>query len=109
MSAPSAEELLEHMREAANQMLVYVEGMNRDDFLADRRTQQAVTLNLVILGEAAAKLMDLHPAETDCRPEIEWRAIRGMRNRIAHGYYDINLEVVWQTVQTELPELIRQL
>jgi uncharacterized protein with HEPN domain len=42
-------------------------------------------------------------------PEVLWRYMRGMRNRIAHGYFDINLEVVWETVQTALPELLKRL
>jgi uncharacterized protein with HEPN domain len=107
--ALAASDLLAHMREAAEQALVYTEGMAKDDFLADKRTQQAVILNLIILGEAAAKLMDQHPALAAVHPEIEWRAIRGMRNRIAHGYYDINLDVVWDTVRSALPELVDQL
>ena len=105
MSVPSAHELMEHMREAVGQSLTYVEGLDKDDFLADKRTQQAVILNLIILGEAATKLMDNHPAACEARPEIEWRAMRGMRNRIAHGYYDIDLDVVWDTVCSALPEL----
>lgn len=92
MSVPSADQLVEHMREAVAQSLVYVEGLTREEFLADKRTQQAVILNLIILGEAATKLMDNYPEATAARPEIEWRAMRGMRNRIAHGYYDIDLD-----------------
>lgn len=49
------------------------------------------------------------PWHTLAHPEVPWRAMRGMRNRIAHGYFDINLEVVWETVQTALPELLRKL
>lgn len=109
MSIPSADDLLCHMREAASQAVDYVEGMSKDDFLADKRTQQAAVLNLVILGEAVTKLMDHHPATVAAMPNIEWRSMRGMRNRIAHGYYDINLDVVWETVSTALPELIRVL
>lgn len=106
MSLPAASELLDHIREAAGQAISYVEGLAKDDFLADKRTQQAVILNIVILGEAATKLMDNHPEATAAYPEIEWRAMRGMRNRIAHGYYDINLDVVWDTVAVALPELL---
>lgn len=97
------------MREAAGQALVYTEGMAKNDFLADKRTQQAVILNLIILSEAATKLMDHHAALIAAHPEIEWRAIRGMRNRIAHGYYDINLDVVWDTVHSALPDLVGRL
>lgn len=84
--AQSQDDLLAHMREAAEQALIYTDGMAREEFLADKRTQQAVILNLVIIGEAATKLMAQSPAFTEAHPAIEWRAIRGMRNRIAHGY-----------------------
>lgn len=109
MSMPTAADLLEHIRDAASQAVIYVDGLAKEDFLADKRTQQAVILNLIILGEAATKLMDQYPAICDARPEIEWRAMRGMRNRIAHGYYDINLDVVWDTVSLALPELVERL
>ena len=109
MSVPDASELLAHMLEAAMQAADYTDGMAREDFLADKRTQQAVILNLVIMGEAATKLMDRYPEVAGTHPEIEWQAIRGMRNRIAHGYYDVNLDVVWETVATALPDLARRL
>lgn len=66
-------------------------------------------MSLVIVGEAASKLMDQYPDFTTAHPQVPWRSMRGMRNRIAHGYFDINLEVVWDTVQTALPELLQQL
>ena len=109
MTLPAAGELLEHMREAARQAVDYVEGLAREDFLADKRTQQAVILNPIILGEAATRLMDRFSAICEAHPEIEWRSMRGMRNRIAHGYYDINLDVVWETVSSALPELVKRL
>ena len=109
MSVPSAAELLTHMREAATQAVTYVDGLDKADFLTDKRTQQAVILNLIILGEAATKLMDHHADVVSRYPAIEWRSMRGMRNRIAHGYYDINLDVVWETVSSALPELVEKL
>lgn len=66
-------------------------------------------MSLVIIGEAATKLMDHHPEFTDAHPEVQWRGMRGMRNRIAHGYFEINLDVVWETVRTALPDLLKQL
>lgn len=105
MSVPTANQLLDHMREAVAQTLAYVEGWEKEDFFEDKRTQQAVILNLIILGEAATKLMDNYPDATAARPEIEWRSMRGMRNQIAHGYYDIDLDVVWETVSSALPSL----
>ena len=67
------------------------------------------TMDFIVLGEAATKVMDQHPAFAEQHKHIPWRSMRGMRNRIAHGYFDINLDVVWDTVQTALPELKSQL
>ena len=86
---------------------VFVEGLSKGDFLADRRTQQAVIMSLVIIGEAAAKIMDRHGDFAALHPEVPWRSMRGMRNRIAHGYFEINLDTVWETVQTALPEMLQ--
>lgn len=66
-------------------------------------------MSLIVLGEAATKVMDQHSAFAAEHSHIPWRSMRGMRNRIAHGYFEINLEVVWDTVQTALPALKAQL
>lgn len=87
----------------------YVADMSKAGFLADRRTQQAVVLNLITLGEIATRLMSEHPEFAVSNPDLPLRQMRGVRNRMAHGYFDINLEIVWDTVQTSLPELQRQL
>jgi uncharacterized protein with HEPN domain len=100
---------LDHMLEAAQQACVYLEGLDKVDFLEDKRTQQAVILNLVILGEAVTKLLSQHESFATRYPQVPWRSMKGMRNRLAHGYFDINLEVVWDTVQTALPRLLAQL
>ncbi|MDX3774707.1 DUF86 domain-containing protein [Chromatiaceae bacterium AAb-1] len=100
---------LEHMQQAAMDATIFTEGMAKEDFLEDKRTQQAVIMSLIIIGEAATKIMDNYSDFIQANPEIPWRNMRGMRNRIAHGYFDINLEVVWETIQTALPQLLRQL
>jgi uncharacterized protein with HEPN domain len=94
------------MRQAATDACSFVEGQSKAAFLEDKRTQQAVIMSLIIIGEAATKVMDNDAEFTQGHPEVPWRSIRGMRNRIAHGYFDINLDVVWETA---LPELLRQL
>jgi uncharacterized protein with HEPN domain len=66
--------------------------MDKEGFLGDRRTQRAVVMSLVIVGEAATKAMDHYPDFTAAHPQVPWRSMRGMRNRIAHGYFDINLD-----------------
>ena len=100
---------LDHMQQAAADACSFVEGLSKAEFLADKRTQQAVIMSLIVIGEAATKIMDQHAEFSDQHPEMPWRSMRGMRNRIAHGYFDINLEVVWDTVQTALPDLLERL
>jgi len=100
---------LDHMRQAAEDSCGFVSGMGKRDFLEDKRTQRAVVMSLVIIGEAATKVMDGYADFADAHPEVPWRSMRGMRNRIAHGYFDINLDVVWDTVQTALPALLKHL
>jgi uncharacterized protein with HEPN domain len=109
MSENRLPDYLDHMRQAAADAYSFVDGLSKDDFLEDKRTQQAVILSLIIIGEAATKVMDGHAEFTKSHPEVPWRSMRGMRNRITHGYFDINLDVVWQTVQAALPELLQQL
>lgn len=100
---------LDHMLQAAQQACSYTEGLNKADFMTDKRTQQAVILNLVIIGEAATKLLKDYSKFLDLHPDVPWRSMKGMRNRIAHGYFDIDLDVVWETVQTALSQLLEQL
>ncbi|MCF3947918.1 DUF86 domain-containing protein [Acidiphilium sp. AL] len=106
MSGSRVGDYLRHMRQAASDVCGFVAGLSKDQFLADKRTQQVVIMSIVILGEAATKMMDRYPETAERYPGVPWRNMRGMRNRIAHGYFDINLDVVWETVQTALPELL---
>jgi uncharacterized protein with HEPN domain len=100
---------LDHIQQAATDACGFVEGLEKGEFLKDKRTQQAVIMSLIIIGEAATKVMDGYPEFAQVHASVPWRNMRGMRNRIAHGYFDINLDVVWDTVQTALPQLLAQL
>ena len=96
---------IENMLEATRLVKTYVEGLSKADFMLDRRTQQAVILNLIIIGEAASRIVNDYPEFAAANIDIPWRQMRGMRNRMAHGYFDINIDVVWETVRSSLPEL----
>ena len=109
MSAGRSAEYIDQVLGAARQALIYVEGLSKADFLSDKRTQQAVILNLVIIGEVATRLLRDHSDFVTKHPQVPWRNMKGMRNRVAHGYFELNLDVVWDTVQTALPELVKQL
>jgi len=100
---------LEHIRQAATDACSFVDGLNKEDFLNDKRTQQAVIMSLIIIGEAATKVMDGYAGFTETHTHVPWRSMRNMRNRMAHGYFDIDLDVVWETVQEWLPVLLEQL
>ena len=109
MSESRLPDYLDHMHQAAADACSFVEGLSKAEFLSDKRTQQAVVMSLIIIGEAATKVMDRYLEFAGAHPAVPWRSMRGMRNRIAHGYFDINLDVVWDTVQTALPALLQQM
>ena len=108
MSENRLPDYLDHIQQAATDACSFVDGLGKDDFLEDKRTQHAVVMSLII-GEAATKVMDDYDAFAQAHPDVPWRSMRNMRNRMAHGYFDINLDVVWETVQEWLPELLQQL
>ena len=100
---------LEHIRQSAIDACSFVGGQRKEDFLADKRTQQAVILSLLIIGEAATKLVQSYGDFLTRHPDVPWSSMKGMRNRLAHGYFDINLEVVWETVSNALPSLLERM
>ncbi len=108
MTSSRLPDYVAHMRQAIADAQSFTESMAQLDFEQDKRTQQAVVMSLIVLGEAATKVMDKHPEFAAQHAEIPWHNMRGMRNRIAHGYFDIDL-VVWDTLQTALPTLKVQL
>ncbi|HJV02714.1 MAG TPA: DUF86 domain-containing protein [Burkholderiaceae bacterium] len=109
MRAHRLPDYLDHIQQAATDACGFVEGLTREEFLEDKRTQQAVIMSLIIIGEAVKKVMDGYAAFAHAHEQVPWSNMRGMRNRIAHGYFDINLDVVWDTAQTALPSLLKQL
>jgi uncharacterized protein with HEPN domain len=87
------------MREAASFAL----GKSRADLDTDLMFQFAVVRALEIVGEAASRLTE---ATRAAHPEIPWVNIIGMRNRLAHGYFDLDMDIVWSVVTERLPPLI---
>jgi uncharacterized protein with HEPN domain len=85
----------------------YAAGMSEPrDLCADRRSRDAILHNLFVLGEAAKAI----PADVRAlAPQIEWRGIAGLRDVLAHEYFGIDDEVVWDIVKNRLPDLVAQL
>ncbi|MES2739374.1 MAG: HepT-like ribonuclease domain-containing protein [Pseudomonadota bacterium] len=69
---------LTHMHQAATDACGFVEGLGKDEFLEDKRTQQAVTMSLIIIGEAGTKVMDSHAEFAQAHAQVPWRSMRGM-------------------------------
>ena len=84
----------------------YIENVSRGEFLANPQLQDSVIRRIEIMGEAAGRLS---AAFRKRNPEIPWARIRGMRNRMIHGYEDIDMDIVWATVDQHIPHLIQRL
>ncbi len=95
--------LLEDMLQSAQKIQQYTKDMDFDSFISDDRTMDAVVRNFEIIGEAANRI---EPDFRDSNPEIEWKRIRGFRNRIVHEYFGIDYEIVWLIIDEYLDELI---
>ncbi|MEJ5376499.1 MAG: DUF86 domain-containing protein [bacterium] len=78
----------------------YIAGLDHDTFVSDEKTIDSVARNLQVIGEAANRLPESFTAQ---HPEIEWRRIIGLRNRIVHDYFGLDLEIIWEILQRELP------
>jgi uncharacterized protein with HEPN domain len=100
---------IDRLIEASRLTISYVEGMDEAAFLADTRTQQAVAMNPIIIGEAVTRIIQDDPNFLERHPDLPWRQMTGMRNRIAHGYFDVNMRVVWETSQAFVPQLLSRL
>ena len=97
---------MQHMLEAAREAVAYANGRSRCDLDTDRQLMHSMVRCIEIIGEAANRV------SANCQaahPDLGWQDMIGMRNRLAHGYFDINLTIVWQTVVEELPALIQKL
>lgn len=97
---------LHHMVEAGESAVQFVAGRQRADLDEDRMLLFALVRAIEVLGEAASQISEERGAT---HAGIPWRAIIAMRNRLIHAYFEINTEIVWQTVTQEIPTLLPQL
>jgi uncharacterized protein with HEPN domain len=91
---------------AAELALAYVEGVSEEKFINDTQLQDSVIRRIEILGEAARRIS---PQTHMAYPNIPWSEMIGMRNLMIHDYDDVDIHIVWQTVQQDLPRLIAEI
>ncbi len=94
---------LRHMIDAAREAMSFARGRVRDDLETDRQLLLALVKDIEIIGEAASQVTDSTRQEL---ADIPWNSIIAMRNRLVHAYFSINLDILWSTVQEDLPSLI---
>lgn len=109
MSAERLEAYLDRMIVTGGKATRYVSGLDREAFRLDEIKQDAVIANIMAIGECATKIMERFPDFVVEHPEIPWKDIRDMRNRIAHQYFHLDIDTVWLTVDRMIPELLSQL
>jgi uncharacterized protein with HEPN domain len=106
VSSRSLQRRIQDIVDVGLEIEAFTKGMQFCDFEADLRTVRAVLYSLAIIGEAAGSLL---PEVEVIYPEILWTDIRGMRNVVIHEYFRVDLEIIWETIQTDLPLLLQQL
>ena len=97
---------LRHMLDAAEEAMGFAKGHRREDLDGDRKLVLALVKDRGIIGEAAYQVS---PDTRQQLPDIPWEDIIGMRHRLVHAYFDINLDILWATVQKDLPPLVAAL
>lgn len=97
---------IQHMIDAGREAIGFTAGRCREDLNVNRMLVLSLVKSVEIMGEAAGKVSEQLRCDY---PDLPWRELVTMRNRLIHGYFDINLDIVWQTVATELPPLVAML
>lgn len=106
MSKRDLELYIEDIQDAISKIEKYVEDLNFDDFIKDTKTMDAVIKNLAVIGEAVRNI----PSKIRLKySEIPWAEIMGMRNKIIHEYFGIDEEILWETIQEDLPKFKEQI
>ena len=93
---------IRHIRDAFLQIELYIDGVTHEEFLSNSLLQDGVIRQLEVMGEAARNLSE------DLRneyPKIPWRQMISLRNRMIHAYFNVNLQIIWEIIQGDIPNL----
>lgn len=94
------------MLQSAELIMTYTAQCSKDEFVENVQLQDSVIRRLLVVAEAARRVSE---TTRQALPNISWQEINGMRNRLVHEYDDVNLNIVWNVLQTEMPTLIEEL
>jgi len=94
---------------AAAKIQRFTQSITFDSLLIDEMRMAAVEQEIIVIGEAADKLMKIAPEIHQRYPSVAWNQMKGMRNRLVHGYYEVNWEIIWEVIEDDIPILIDQL
>ncbi len=92
--------------QSAQLIIRYIDRCSKEDFICNMQLQDSVIRRLLIIAEAVRRVSDTTKLKF---PAIAWQEINGMRNRLVHQYDDVNLDILWNTLQSEIPSLIKEL
>jgi uncharacterized protein with HEPN domain len=97
---------LRHMLDASRRAVEFMEGKSREDLRADEMLALALVRLLEIIGEAAKNVEN---PVSQAHPEIPWKQMAGARDRLIHGYFDVDLDIIWSIIRSDLPPVIKAL
>ena len=98
--------LIKHILEASEKSINFLSDHTKEDLETDEKLALSVIRLLEIVGEAASQVSEDYRAK---HPDIPWKNMVALRNRLIHGYFDVDLDIVWDTVNTDLPPVVRLL
>jgi uncharacterized protein with HEPN domain len=100
------EPYLAHIQDAIKAIQNYTKGVDFETFSKDQKTQDAVIRRLEVIGEASSKLT-AHFVKDN--PQVPWRVIKDFRNKLIHDYWELDLELIWNVIQQDIPELQKKM
>ncbi len=109
LGKPRLNDYLDHILNAIDRIERYTAGMTSENFLQNQLVQDAVIRNFEIIGEASRNLRQDYPEFCERHPGLPLESAYGMRNALAHGYFVVDLDIVWNTIRQHLPGLRAQI
>jgi len=96
---------IDQILDAIRKIESYAEGIGKNEFLSDEKTQSAILLQLLLIGEISKKISE----NTRAKYDLPWKMIIGFRDRAIHNYFEMDIRVVWDTIQQDVPLLKKTL